>query len=166
MAQFVHLTSEAALARIRRDGIRRLRKARGKLPRGVYAVPMTRDFFISHQWLRELKRRNGALVAGVYFRIPDEQTVLVGHYNQAHREMSAAEAVSVFMSAENREGWEVLIPRRILAKEIHRIKLLPQTVGWRYFPDAKRKPPCACPFCTRGEYGARKLRARSQSQED
>lgn len=165
MAQFVHLTYEAALARIRRDGIRRLRKVRGELPRGVYAVPMTRDFFISHQWLRELKRRNGGMVAGVYFRIPDEQAVLVGHYNQAHCEMSAAEAVSVFMSAKNREGWEVLIPRRILAKEIHRIKLLPQTVGWRYFPDAKRKPPCTCAFCTRGEYGARKLRARSQFQD-
>ncbi len=95
------------------------------------------------------------------FRISDDESVWVGHYNQAHRQMSAAEAVAEFMIAESREGWEVVIPRRVEAKEIHRIKTLPQVLGWRYFPEAKGKPPfCACEYCTRGEYGARRLRAR------
>ena len=40
-------------------------------------------------------------------------------------------------------------------------RVLPQVVGWRYFPAAKGKPPfCTCKFCTRGEYGARRLRER------
>jgi hypothetical protein len=129
---------------------------------GVYAVPVTRNFFVSHQWVRELKRQNSSrTIAGIYFRIPDEEMVWVGHYNQSHRRVSAAEAVAEFMAAENREGWEVIIMRRLEAKEIHRVKLLPQLLGWRYFPEAKGKPPfCACEYCTRGEYGARRLRAR------
>src|SRR4030095_2134752 len=165
MAMFVHLTSESSTSRLRRDGINRSRRVRAEVPRGVFAVTVTRNFFISHQWLRELKRRNGAMVAGVYFRIPDEEAVWVGHYNQAHRRMSAAEAIAKFMVAENREGWEVIIPRRIAAKEIHRVKILPQTVGWKYFQGAKGKPPfCSCEFCTRGDYGARRLRARLPRQ--
>jgi hypothetical protein len=125
-------------------------------------VPVTRNFYVSHQWLRELKRpNNSGFIAAVYFRVPDDEMVLVGHYNQAHRWMTAAEAAAEFMAAENREGWEVIIPRRIEAKEIHRTKPLPQALGWRYFPEAKGKPPfCACEYCTRGEYGARRLRAR------
>src|SRR6266576_400536 len=127
MAMFVHLTSESATSRMRRDGINCSRRTRQEVARGVFAVPVTRNFFVSHQWLRELKRRSGGMVAGIYFRIPDEEAVWVGHYNQAHRRMSAAEAITEFMVAENREGWEVIIPRRIAAKEIHRVKLLPQT---------------------------------------
>ena len=159
---FVHLTPESELARIRRNGVARSRRVRGELPSGVYAVPVTRNFFVSHQWVRELKRHNvSRTIAGIYFRVPDEEMVWVGHYNQSHRRVSAAEAVAEFMAAENREGWEVIIPRRIEAKEIHRVKALPQVLGWRYFPDAKGKPPfCTCEYCTRGEYGARRLRAR------
>jgi hypothetical protein len=71
MAMFVHLTSESRIARIRRNGIARLHKAVGTSPEGVYAVPVAPNFYASHQWLRELKRRNQGPIAGVYFRIPD-----------------------------------------------------------------------------------------------
>ena len=75
--------------------------------------------------------------------------------------MTAAEAAAEFMSAEDRQGWEVVIPRRIEAKEIHRTRKLPQVIGWRFSPGAKGKAPfCTCKFCTRGEYGARRLRER------
>lgn len=57
------------------------------------------------------------MVIAIYFRIPDDEEVWVGHYNQAHRRMTAAEALAEFMVANNREGWEVIIPRRIAAKE-------------------------------------------------
>jgi hypothetical protein len=165
MAMFVHIAPESALARIRRNGISRSRRAVGASPGGVFAVPVTRNFYLSHQWLRELKRRGGTTFVGIYFRVPDDQIVWVGHYNQARRRMMAAEAVAEFMSAENREGWEVVIPRRIEAGEIHRTKSLPQVLGWRYFPEAKGKPPfCPCEYCTRGEFGARKLRARFGAQ--
>jgi hypothetical protein len=158
VAMFVHLAPEARLALIRRNGIRRLRRPGGDFPGGVFAVPVTRGFFVSHQWLRELKRRNAGPVAGVYFRIPDDERVWVGHYGQAHRWMTAVEAVAEFMKAESREGWEVVIPRRVEASEIHRVRRLPQVVGWRYNPGAHGTKPCGCDFCQRGQYGAKRLR--------
>jgi hypothetical protein len=161
MAMFVHLAPESRIALIRRNGIRRLRRASADFPGGVFAVPVTRNFYVSHQWLRELKRRNQGPIACVYFRIPDDERVWIGHYNQAHRWMSAAEAVAEFMAAEDANGWEVVIPRRIEASEIHKTRRVPQVIGWRFSPSAKGKPPfCTCKFCTRGDYGARRLRER------
>jgi hypothetical protein len=158
MATFVHLALESRVALIRRNGISRLRRAFGKLPRVIFAVPVTRNFYISHQWLRELKRRNQGPITGVYFRIPDDEIVWVGHYGSNHRSMTAAEAVAEFMKDDNREGWEVIIARRIEAKEIYRVRDLPQVVGWRYMPGSHGKKPCGCPFCQRGQYGGKKLR--------
>ncbi len=113
-----------------------------------------------------MKRRNQGSIARVYFRVPDDERVWVGHYRQAHRWMSASEAVAEFMVTEDAQGWEVVIPRRIEAGELHRVRLLPQVVGWRFFPEAKGKAPfCTCKFCTRGEYGARSLRERLGSPD-
>ncbi|MFN8391394.1 MAG: hypothetical protein U0136_13980 [Bdellovibrionota bacterium] len=138
-----------------------MRKSVGSSSGGVFAVPVVRNFYVSHQWLRELKRRNRGAIIGVYFRIADDQPVWIGHYGRAHQQVTAAEAVAEFDRAEDRQGWEVIIPRRITAKEIHRIRFLPQVIGWRFSPTAKgKKPFCACKFCTLGEYGARKLRKR------
>ena len=161
MAMFVHLAPESRVALIRRNGISRLRHARGDFPGGVFAVPVTRNFYVSHQWLRELKRRNRGAIAGVYFRVPDDEQVWVGHYNQGHRWMSAAETVAEFSAAEDAQGWEVVIARRIEADELHRVRRLPQVIGWRFSPQAKGKPPfCTCKFCVRGDYGAGRLRER------
>jgi len=166
MALFVHLAPESRVALIRRNGIRRLRRARGEFPGGVFAVPVTRNFYISHQWLRELKRRNQGAIVGVYFRIPDAEQVWVGHYGRAHRWMPSAEALAEFSRAEDAQGWEVVVPRRIEHGEIHRVRRLPQVVGWRYWPGAKgRRPFCTCRFCTRGEYGAQRLRTRLGSSD-
>jgi hypothetical protein len=156
MAVFVHLTSEKSLKSIRRNGISRIRKQRDR-PRGIYAMPVTRSFYVSHQWLRELKRRAGTTIAVVYFRVPDEETVWVGHYNQAHQPMTAAQAGALMTATEEREGYEVIIPRRIKPAEIHRIRNLPRVTGWRYYPGAHGKRPCGCPFCQRGSYAAKRL---------
>ena len=166
MAMFVHLAPESQVARIRRSGIRRMRLPWGDFPGGIFAVPVTRNFYVSHQWLRELKRRNQGAIAGIYFRILDDERVWVGHYGQAHRWMSAAEAVAEFMTAVDRQGWEVVVPRRIEAGEIHRIRALPQVIGWRFSPTAKGRVPCTCDYCSRGEYGAQRLRARLGSPDD
>jgi hypothetical protein len=166
MTMFVHLTPESNLPRICRSGIRRPRKARGELPVGVFAVPVTRNFFVSHQWLRELGRHQSRPIAAVYFRVPDDEPVWVGHYRQVGQLMSAADAMREFMTAEDRLGWEVVVPRSIAAREIHRTRRVPQVLGWRYWPGANGKPPfCTCRFCTRGEYGAAKLRKRLGSTD-
>jgi hypothetical protein len=167
MAMFVHLALEAQVPRIVRNGIRCSRARAGDVEKGVFAVPVTRNFYVSHQWLRELKRRSGGTVAAIYFRVPDEERVWVGHYNQVHRWMTAAEASAEFMSSEDAQGWEVIIPRRIDSGEIHRTRRLPQVLGWRFSPKSKgRAPVCTCKFCTRGEYGSRRLRAKLGSPDD
>jgi hypothetical protein len=166
MPVFVHLTSEKNARSILRNGINRMRKevvwARGARPGGIFAMPVTRNFYNSHQWLRELKRGPRTTIVGVYFRIPGEESVWVGHYNRAHRQMTAAAAVALIMRSDNREGYQVIIPRRIGKEEIHRLKHLPQVTGWRYYPGAHRRRPCA--FCVqRGEYGARRLREKFEA---
>jgi hypothetical protein len=163
MPMFVHLTSEKNLKSILRNGISRIRKQASR-PHGIYAMPVTRNFYISHQWLRELKRSGQETIAGVYFRIPDEEMVWVGHYNRAHQPMTAAQAAALMMTPDSREGYEIIIPRRIEKQEVQRVKNLPQVTGWRYYPGAHGRRPCGCPFCQRGNYGARRLREEYQKQ--
>ncbi len=161
MALFVHLAPENKSGSIRRSGIRtrRVRNvARDGYDRIVFAMPVTNDFYVSHQWLREFKRNGQRTIVGVYFRIPNNQLVLVGHYNQAHSEMIASEAVGIVFNAEQPEGFEVIIPRKIEAHEIHKINSLPQVMGWRYYPAAKGRKPCGCPYCTKGDIKSKRIR--------
>jgi hypothetical protein len=146
MAMFVHLTPEKNVNAILRAGITRLRKGR-QCPSGVYAMPVTRNFYVSHQWLRELKRNGQRTICAVCFRIPDEEEVWVGHYNQNHRALTAAEAAAVLLTTESREGFEVVIPRKIAASEIHRVRHLRQVIGWRYMPGAHELSTCMCIVC-------------------
>jgi hypothetical protein len=183
---FVHLTSHRNVRAIRRRGIV---PGRGSFGR-VYALPVTRSFYVSHQWLRELRRHGGGTIVGVYFRVGDDEPVEVGHYHRGHVSMTAAEAVALLMAAEGRdparareadeksravregrklpsspEGYEVLLSRSIHPSEILRIKALPQVVGWRYRPRANGAPPCACVCCERGAYGVRRLLRRVEEAE-
>jgi hypothetical protein len=129
-------------------------------------MPVSSDFYASHQWLRELKRGKNGPLAGIYFRIPDDQMVWIGHYGQAHRLVTAAQAIAEFTSADDPLGWEVVIPRRIEAKEIHKIRRLPQVIGWRFYPKAKGKLPCTCKYCSGGDYGSAKMRKRLGSPDN
>jgi hypothetical protein len=138
MAMFVHLTCEKNLKAILRGGISRPRKHGSEII-GVFAMPMTKNFYISHQWLRELKRRRNSPMVAVYFRIPDDTLVSVGHYNQKHLQMTAAESIATMMSCENREGYEVIVPRKIAKSEIHRWCKLSQVLGWRLLSRSTRK---------------------------
>ena len=188
MPVFVHLTSQRNLASIRRGGIGAIKKR--LRPRGVYALPVTPNFQVSHQWLRELRRLGGGTILGVYFRIPDDEPVEVGHYDSLHLPMTAAEAVALMMAAEQQdpvaaraadreskavrnrrklpsspEGFEVIVPRVIAPSEIIRVKALPQVVGWRYRPGANGTRPCICICCERGGYGVGKLLRRVEEAE-
>ena len=49
MAIFVNLAPESRVALIRCNGISRLRKAVGEAPGGFFAMPVTRNFYLSHQ---------------------------------------------------------------------------------------------------------------------
>jgi len=157
MTMFVHLARQKSAAAIRRNGINRLRTVFIPEP-GIYAMPVLQNFYISHQWLRELKRFGTGPIVGVYFRIPDAQPVWMAHYRNSHKQMTAAEASGVLMHVKEPEGFEVIIPRKILATEIHRIRDLPQVIGWRYFPGSHGRRPCGCDYCQRSQFGAKKIR--------
>jgi hypothetical protein len=154
MPLLVHLTSEKNIAAIRRSGIRP-----GRRFGAVFAMPVMKNFIVTHQWLRELRRSGQRSYWGVYFRIPDNEIVLFGHYISEHVEIPAAVAVGIIMKAEDPLGMQMLVKRRIDAEEITKIRPLPQVIGWRYSPKAHDKKPCPCPSCVRrGQAFSRKLR--------
>ena len=159
MATFVHLTAEKNTRRVLRAGIKAVPTRQGI--HGVYAMPVLPNYYLSHQWLRELKRDGQRLICGVYFRIPDTQIVSIGHYNKPHTQMTAVEAIAHLLTLDAAEGYEVIIPRSIERNEIRRVRRLPRTLGWRYYPGAHGRTPCPCPAClARGEIKSRRIRAK------
>jgi hypothetical protein len=123
-------------------------------------MPVVQNFVLSHQWVREIKKRGFRVAVGVYFRVPDDQPVWAGLYNAEKARVTAAKAAEQ-LSREQLLGFEVVIPRSIQASEIRAVRQLPQGLGWRHFPDAHRKGIfCGCEYCQRGEIKSRKIRER------
>jgi hypothetical protein len=168
MVTFVHIADSCDVKSIRRNGLK-LPKKRVRLSEndcfkyGVFALPVTQNFIISHQWLRKLKRRGFRTAVGIYFRISDSEAVWAGKYNEKKEELTAAKAAQVLMKEEIL-GYEVVIPRSIKACEIISIRHLPQVLGWRHFPNAHGKPPfCGCSYCQRGNINSRRIRQRYEN---
>jgi hypothetical protein len=159
VSTFVHITSEGVAKKTKRGGIRP-GESTGRPIHGVFAMPVTPNFQVSHQWVREMKQWQGGPMVGVYFRIPDSEMVWVGRYNEQHHQMTAAQAAAHIMSHTTMTGIQVIIPRRIVPREILRIRNLRPLVGWRHYPDAHGKRPWACPCCQRDAYGSRKIREK------
>lgn len=156
MVSFIHIADKNSEQTILRNGIRSTKSQSGV--RGVYAMPVVPNFTTTHQWARELKRRPIRTLMCVQFKIPDEDIVLVGKYNSEKLGMTAAEALGAVLDHTDPMGLEVVIPRKITAKEITRTYLAPRVTGWRYFPAAKGKPPfCHCKWCNRREIRAQRL---------
>lgn len=157
MPLLIHLTDERLLKRLEKSGIRTTNW--GTKIRCVNATPVLHDFQRSHQWLRELKNKGIRAIGAVQFRIPDEEEVLVGRYNEDPLAVPAVQAVKVFREHSTGLGLQILVLRRIEAKEITRTYVPPQIIGWRYHPDAHGKPPfCGCDYCQRGLIKSRKIR--------
>lgn len=145
MATLVHLTDEKNINKIKNAGLNL-----GKNGMGIFAMPVLPDFYISHQWLRELKRSGARTFVGVYFKIPSSEMVYAGKYNERHRHIFLGEAIREIMEIEDPLGYELILNRKIEPKEILRVKHLPQTLGWRYFPESHNKNPCNCEYCLKG----------------
>lgn len=159
MPTLVHITDEKNIARIERSGI-----SPGKRG-GIYFMPVVQDHFISHQWLRELRRRGVRVLVGVYFRLPSEETVWAGRYNEPHRQVPLGEAIGTLLSLPDPLGFEMFIERKIEAGEIAKIRHLPQKIGWRYKPRVHGSRPCPCCVCQRGVYGGKKIREEYEPPE-
>jgi hypothetical protein len=139
----------------------------GKTRRCVYAMPVLPDFQVSHQWLRELKNWGIRTIGALQFKIPDNEEVLVGPYNEEPIAVTAAQSAKIFRDHATGLGLQVLVLRRIDAQEITRSYVPTQIVGWRYFPEAHGKPPfCGCVFCQRGLIKNRKIREKYEAQSE
>jgi hypothetical protein len=165
MPLLVHLAPEPFAKRIRRSGIRPTRfdfEWEG-IRQAVWAFPLLESYTLTHQWSRELKRKGARTLVAVTFRLPDDEPVLVHHYNAPPERRPAAEAVAVIRAMPDPRGGQVLITRRIAPDEIVRVRVLAQHFGWRYWPQAKEadRRPCDCPMCApRGEVKAKRYRDR------
>lgn len=128
-------------------------------------MPVLQSFYLSHQWLRELKRGGANTFVGVYFEIDSKTKVYAGRYNQDHKHIELGEAIREIQALEDPLGYEIIIDRKIKASEINKIKNLPQNIGWRYKPDAKGLKPCGCSYCTRGQIKGNRIKQKDSSPE-
>ncbi|MDV2991284.1 MAG: hypothetical protein N4J56_000938 [Chroococcidiopsis sp. SAG 2025] len=177
MPILVHLTSHKNISRVTRSGILghktsicyelEEQQKYQLIAKAVYCLPVLQNHYLTHQWLRELKCSGQKNFVGVYFRLDSEELVWVGRYNQIHIQLTVDRAIALIMSRSDAQGYEIIIPRSIQSKEIHKIKYLPQVTGWRYSPAAHtNKPTCACPVCIPiGSIKSRKLRERIEPPE-
>lgn len=129
----------------------------------VFFMPHMKDFVISHQWARELKRSGIKNFAAVDFRISNDEEVWFGKYNSQHQKMKLGEAVAALMNTEDVLGYELFIDRKIEPNEILNIRPIPKPMGWRYQPGAHGKRPCPCPVCIQsGGFKTKKIREPSE----
>lgn len=168
MAMFLHLADSRDREAIGRSGLRagvyhlhpRTRDMQGgpALPsRAVFCVPVVPNIQVTLQWLRVLKHDGHRTSCAVQFRLGDEEQVFAAHFRDWPLPMTAAEAVRLFLAHADPRGLQVLVPHRIAARDIHRIRAVPQIMGWRHYPDAHGQEP---PWYAKGEIGARRLRER------
>lgn len=154
----VHVTAAKLEAKIRRGGLR----AKG----GVYAFPVLPSFTLTHQWTREILKWTRQPMIGVYFRVPDDQSVRVGRYGQIMRSLPAVRAVAEIHSHADPRGVQIIVDRAVPARAITRVSALRGVIGWRHRPGAHGSKPCGCPGCVaRGEPGGRALRLRYERGE-
>jgi hypothetical protein len=131
-------------------------------------MPVLPNLDLTHQWLRELKRRGGTFqrtMVGVTFRLSSDEPVWVGHFGRDMAHLALGQAIRLILEQEDARGYQILVPRPINSNEVHGVRRLPQVVGWRYMPNAHGRPPCACPACLpKGEYRSASIRARLEPE--
>ncbi len=160
MPVLLHLAPATAVPRILRHGIRRSPAGRDPA-RGVFCMASLPERAHSLQWLRELRRRGARELVAVEFRLPSGEPAWVGHYGRPRVLLPLGRAVGLLRRLPDPRGYEIVIPRRIEAREILRARRVPQVSGWRYEPDAHGKRPCPCPVCLpRGSVKSARLRER------
>ncbi len=140
MAQFIHLFDETNAARIRRGGIR-IAKASWRRLNGVFLFPLTENFVVNHQWMRELRRRRGQVILAARIRIDDAEHVLLGKYNEPHMQVRAAEAIGIVRKHTDPMGLQVILPRSVKPGEIESVYRPPKIIGWRFYPGARGRRP-------------------------
>ena len=115
MPSFIHIADAREKRLIEKNGLKA-----GK--RGVFCTPVAKDFSVTHQWARELRRRGVRSWVCVQFRVSDDQMVSVGIYNGQKILMTAAQAVAAVAEHTAPLGLEVIIKRKIRPQEIEELR--------------------------------------------
>ena len=160
MPTLVHLTDERASKKILNFGI----KIRKNGP-GVYCMPVLPDFYISHQWLRELKRFGAKSIVGIYFKVDSSELVYAGKFSEQHKQITLGKAIKEVMSLQDPLGYELIIDRKIEPKEIINIKSLPHNIGWRYLPGSNGTIPCTCEYFLRGRIKGKRMKESIEAKK-
>ncbi len=161
MPTLVHLADERETSSIKKNGIKI-----GKHRQGIFCMPVLTNFYLSHQWLRELKRSGVKTFVGVYFKINSKTKVFAGHFNADHKHIELGEAIKEIQTIEDPLGYEIIIDRKIEAREIDKIKSLPQNIGWRYKPRANGLKPCGCDYCIKSTIKGNRIRQKYDPKEE
>lgn len=150
--RMVHLAPASAERGIARAGIRGASVtilgptgAEVALRRGIFAMPVARNFWTTYQWTRELRRYHDERMVAVYFRLSSGDPVYVGRYSEPHKKTTATVAASWIM--DNPTGAEVVLPRSVSAKDILATRAVTQRVGWTEVPEREKKSDCVCRAC-------------------
>jgi hypothetical protein len=96
MPILVHLADEKHSKKILNGGIKI-----GKTKKGIYCMPVLQNFYVTHQWLRELKSAGAKTYVGVYFRIDSSELVYAGKYTHPHRHIPLGEAIKEIMTLDD-----------------------------------------------------------------
>jgi hypothetical protein len=159
VAVLTHLIPANLAARARKNGL----KAGAH---GLYCMPLLPNYFISHQWMRELKRRGVRSFVAIDFRVRSDEKIAIGHYNHEKVTTTVGKAIADMMRAKDPRGWELILPRSVAATEIVNVRPVARVVGWRYFPGAHARKPCACGYCLKGDYNSRSIRQRLELSDE
>lgn len=160
MPTLIHLADERDSKKIFKAGI-----TIGKGRNGVYCMPVLQNFYVSYQWLRELKRCGTKAFVAVYFKIPSDEMVYAGKYWKQHKHVALGIAIKKIMIMDDPLGFELIIARKIKAKEITKIKPMPQKTGWRYKPGSHGSKPCPCDFCQKGKIKGSKTKHKMEMED-
>src|SRR5690606_29938744 len=106
MPTLVHLADERNSEATRKNRIKPINKSLG-----IYAMPVMQNFYLSHQWLRELKSSGAKNIIGVYFKVDSAEMVYAGRYNKKHQLVNLGTAIKMIMEAEDALGYEIIINR-------------------------------------------------------
>ena len=139
---------------LNRQKLKAIRSAEFKPHRNYHSYKLT------HQWMRELRRFDQRVTLAARFRIPDSEQVHIGRYNQEHLLVTASKVIAIAHNHDDGLGLEVIIPRKISSQEIIKIYQPSKVTGWRYYPEAHGKKPCACEYCQLGQPYSRQIRKR------
>ena len=160
MAIFVHFTEEKNKSSIIKNGIKLQKIHYENINKGIFCMPVIPDFYATHQWVRELKQyKSGNEIVAVYFKIPDEELIFCGKYNEEIIKLKASNTHNKFMNLEDKMGFQAIINRKIFPNEVTKIKGIPQIIGWRHFPKSHERKRCLCPAClSKGAYNSINLK--------